>query len=114
MDQERSNVAYWPIAPFRTYALNGRFRGEADVDRSSPLANRDANDPTETNAVADVAAQFAAKSPKFGNRVPVTDQLHEPARKGNAIDRLRETAIINGLLVTLAEQLRRVGNRILH
>ena len=32
------------IAPFRTLALNGRFRGEADVDRSSPLANRDAND----------------------------------------------------------------------
>jgi hypothetical protein len=25
--------------------LNGRFRGEADVDRSSPLANRDVNDP---------------------------------------------------------------------
>jgi hypothetical protein len=32
-------------APFRTHALNGRFRGEADVDRSSPLDNRDASDP---------------------------------------------------------------------
>ena len=41
------------IAPFRTYALNGRFRGEADVDRSSLLANRDANDPKETLRVAD-------------------------------------------------------------
>ena len=43
-------VHTWPFAPFRTYALNGRFRGEADVDRSSPLANRDANDPSETLA----------------------------------------------------------------
>jgi hypothetical protein len=22
---------FWPIAPFRTHALNGRFRGEANI-----------------------------------------------------------------------------------
>ena len=26
-----SDVSSWPIAPFRTHALNGRFRGEADI-----------------------------------------------------------------------------------
>ena len=40
----RCDVAYWPVATFRTYALNGRFPGEADVDRWSLLADRDAND----------------------------------------------------------------------
>ena len=47
--QPPRHISTLPIAPFRTHALNGRFRGEADVDRSSPLANRDANDPTETS-----------------------------------------------------------------
>ena len=35
------------IGPSRQFAVTlelGRFRGEADVDRSSLLANRDAND----------------------------------------------------------------------
>ena len=37
------------LGPSRQFAVTlqlGRFRGEADADRSSLLANRDANDPT--------------------------------------------------------------------
>ena len=53
-------------------------------------------------------------SPSFGNRILVSDLLHQPARKGNSIDSLRETAVIDQLLAPIAEQLRRVRNRILY
>ena len=39
-------AVHGPSRQLRTHALNGRFRGEGDVDRSSPLDNRDANDPS--------------------------------------------------------------------
>ena len=53
-------------------------------------------------------------SPSSGHRILVSDLLHQPARKGNSIDSLRETAIIDQLLAPIAEQLRRVRNRILY
>src|SRR5450756_2497875 len=53
-------------------------------------------------------------SPSFGNCVLVSDLFHQPARKGNSIDRLRKTAVIDQLLALIAEQLRRVGNRVLY
>ena len=56
----------------------------------------------------------APTSPSFGNRILVSNLLHEPARKRNSINRLRETAVIDQLLAPIAEQLRRVRNRILY
>ena len=56
----------------------------------------------------------APTSSSSGHRILVSDLLHRPARKGNSIDSLRETAIIDQLLAPIAEQLRRVRNRILY
>ncbi len=70
---------------------------------AADVANRSVLTQLRQTQWHDVAARYSLNVSQLRQLCPGSNLLRQPARKGNAIDRLRETAVIDHLLVTLAE-----------